>query len=62
MLQRGEASDSEAQEADLLRVFLEEADFHQLRAMSEPVLAEGRRVVFEVSGEGESVCWKMEER
>ena len=62
MLQSASASALEAQEADLLRVFLETADFPRLRAQSEAVMAEGRRVVFEIVDDGEGVSWQMEER
>jgi hypothetical protein len=34
------------QELELLRVFLESADFRQLRSFSEPALLEGGRVFF----------------
>jgi len=62
MLQSGNVSGQEAEEADLLRVFLETADFSWLRAQSERLLAEGRRVVFHVVGDGEQATWEMKER
>ena len=46
---------------DLLRVFLETADFSRLRAQSEPLLAEGHRVVFYVVGDGEQATWEMKQ-
>jgi len=62
ILRCGVATDSEAQEADLLRMFLETADFPRLRAESEPLLVQGSRVVFQISSAGDRVSWKMEER
>ena len=62
MLQSENVSCQEAEEADLLRVFLETADFARLRAQSEALLVEGRRVVFHIVADGERASWKMEER
>ncbi|MFC2008637.1 hypothetical protein ACFLUT_01085 [Chloroflexota bacterium] len=62
MLQSGNVSVELAQEADLLRVFLEAADFPRLRAQSETLMAEGRRVVFEIVDDGGRVTWEMQER
>jgi hypothetical protein len=62
MLQSGSVSGQEAEEADLLRVFLETADFARLRAQSEALLVKGRRVVFHVVADGETATWEMEER
>jgi hypothetical protein len=61
ILQSGNASGQEEEEVDLLRVFLETADFSRLRAQSEPLLAEGHRVVFYVVGDGEQATWEMKQ-
>lgn len=45
--------DSQLQnQLETLRLFLEQADFHKLRAKSEPLLLEGKKVTFEVWQEG----------
>jgi len=48
------------QRLELLRAFLESADFRTLRSDSEPLLAEGKRITFVISQRsGRAVC-KME--
>jgi hypothetical protein len=45
--------------AEMLRSFLESADFRRLRAESEPHLLEGERVTFTLCWGGGSVRWEM---
>jgi hypothetical protein len=42
-----------------LRLFLEQADFHKLRAESEPLLLDGKKVTFTVWREGSKARWEM---
>jgi hypothetical protein len=44
---------------ETLRLFLEQADFHKLRAESEPLLLESKKVTFEVWRENNYAQWKM---
>ncbi len=44
---------------ETLRLFLEQADFHKLRAESEPLLVEGKKAVFKVWREGDDAKWQM---
>lgn len=48
LLLAGERTPGLAEKTDLLRLFLETADFSELRRISEPLLAGGRRVTFVV--------------
>lgn len=45
---------------ETLRLFLEQADFHKLRAESEPLLIEGRKITFTVWQDGGKAQWKMD--
>ncbi len=45
---------------EILRLFLETADFSRLRAESEKHLVEGRRVRFVITGEGGTAAWEMQ--
>jgi hypothetical protein len=47
------------EQLETLRLFLEQVDFRKLRAESEPLLLEGKKVVFKVWREGYQVNWKM---
>ena len=47
---------------ETLRLFLEQADFHKLRTESEPLLLEGKKVVFKVWRERDDAKWQMETR
>jgi hypothetical protein len=47
---------------ETLRLFLEQADFHKLRAESEPLLLEGNKVTFEVWREDDKIRWEMKTR
>jgi hypothetical protein len=54
------ADDPRLQERlETLRFFLEQADFHRLRAESEPHLIEGRKVTFTVWQENGQARWEM---
>jgi hypothetical protein len=46
LLLEGESQPGLAERTELLRSFLETADFSELRRLSEPFLAEGRKVTF----------------
>jgi hypothetical protein len=48
LLLEGESQPGLAERTDLLRLFLETADFGELRRLSEPLLLEGRKVTFTV--------------
>jgi hypothetical protein len=59
-LQRGGRDRKLEERAELLRLFLESADFRELRSESERHLVEGRKVTFVLHrGEGE-LRWEME--
>lgn len=45
---------------ETLRLFLEQVDFHKLRAESEPLLIEGRKITFTVWQDGGKAQWKMD--
>lgn len=47
------------EQLETLRLFLKQADFHYLRAESEPLLLEGKKVVFKIWREGDDVKWQM---
>jgi hypothetical protein len=59
-LAAGEEDEALAERTESLRLFLESADFMELRRISEPLLAEGRRVTFFVLSEGDAVRWHMD--
>jgi hypothetical protein len=44
---------------EILKIFLEQADFHKLRAESEPSLLVGNKVIYEVWSEGQKAHWEM---
>jgi hypothetical protein len=50
------------EQLETLRLFLEQADFHKLRAESEPLLLEGRKVTFTIWREGGKAQWHMDSR
>jgi len=52
LLLEGESQPGMAERTELLRLFLETANFGELRRISEPLLAEGRRVTFTVYEDG----------
>jgi hypothetical protein len=52
LLLEGESRSGLVERTELLRLFLETADFGELRRVSEPLLAEGRRVRFTVYDDG----------
>jgi hypothetical protein len=59
-LERGGRDRDLEERAELLRMFLESADFRELRSESERHLVEGRKVTFVLHrGEGE-LRWEME--
>jgi len=47
------------EQLEILRLFLEQADFKKLRAESEPLLIEGKKVTFTVWREGDKAQWEM---
>lgn len=47
------------EQLETLRLFLEQADFKKLRAESEPLLVEGKKVTFTVWREGSKAQWEM---
>ena len=47
------------EQLEALRLFLEQADFKKLRAESEPLLIEGKKVTFTVWREGGKARWEM---
>jgi hypothetical protein len=48
LLLQGESQPGLAERTELLRLFLDTADFGELRRISEPLLAQGRKVTFRV--------------
>jgi len=60
LVMQGNTEVALARRLELLRVFLESADFPKLRSDSEQLLAEGKRITFVISQRsGRAVC-KME--
>ena len=51
LLLEGEGRPGLAERTDLLRLFLETADFDELRRLSEPLLAQGRKVTSTCPGQ-----------
>jgi hypothetical protein len=49
-----------AERTELLRLFLESADFRELRRISEPLLAAGRRVAFTVYDDGGVARYRLQ--
>jgi hypothetical protein len=47
------------EQLETLRLFLEQADFHKLRAESELLLLEGKKVTFTVWQEDGKARWQM---
>lgn len=60
LLLEGEDQPGLAERTDLLRVFLETADFRELRRLSEPLLAEGRRVTFTVYEDAGTARYRLQ--
>jgi hypothetical protein len=50
------------EQLETLRLFLEQADFHKLRAESELLLIDGRKVTFTVWRTGDKAQWHMDSR
>ncbi len=50
------------EQLETLRLLLEQGDFHHLRADSEPLLLEGKKVVIEVWKEGGDAKWQIKTR
>jgi len=59
-LAAGKGSEALAERSEVLRLFLEGADFKELRGRSEPHLLAGKRVRFAVFVERDAVCWRMD--
>ncbi len=59
-LMAGDTSPDLDQRLELLKVFLEEADFNRLRRESEEHLLRGRRVKFLLSGSPPPGQWNVE--
>ena len=47
------------EQLETLALFLEQADFKKLRAESEPLLIEGKKVTFTVWRDGNKTRWQM---
>jgi hypothetical protein len=60
LLLEGESRPGLVERTELLRLFLETADFGELRGRSEPHLLEGKRVRFSVFVERGAVRWRMD--
>ena len=60
LLLEGESRPGLAERTELLRLFLETADFGELRSISEPLLAQGLRVTFFVFLERSAIRWRMD--
>jgi len=60
LLLDGEDRPGLTERTELLRSFLETADFGELRRISEPLLAQGLRVTFSVFLERSAVRWRMD--
>ncbi len=56
----GDSSPDLEERLELLRAFLEQADFGRLRRESEPHLAQGRKVKFALSGSPAPGAWNVE--
>jgi hypothetical protein len=59
LLKSPEDADLQAR-LETVKAFLEQADFNRLRAESEPLLIQGRKVTFEVWREDGTAKWRME--
>ena len=59
-LAAGKGNEALAERSEILRLFLEGADFKELRGRSEPHLLEGKRVRFYVFVERGAVRWRMD--
>jgi len=59
-LPAGEGDEAPAERSEILRLFLEGADFKELRGRSGPHLLEGKRVRFSVFIERCAVRWRMD--
>jgi hypothetical protein len=60
LLLEGESQPGLAERTELLRLFLETADFSELRRLSEPLLAEGRRVRFTIYEDGGVARYRLQ--
>jgi len=60
LLLEGESRPGLAERTELLRLFLETADFRELRRLSEPLLAEGRRVTFTVYEDAGAARYRLQ--
>jgi len=59
-LAAGKGNEALAERSEVLRLFLEGADFKELRGRSEPHLLAGERVRFSVFFERDAVRWRMD--
>jgi hypothetical protein len=59
-LAAGKGNEALAERSEILRLFLEGADFKELRGRSEPHLLEGKGVRFSVFVERGAVRWRMD--
>ena len=59
LMRRGGRNSKLEQRIELLRWFLETADFRRLREESEPHLVAGRAIKFILRSEGAEPAWKM---
>jgi len=60
LLLEGESQPGMAERTELLRLFLETANFGELRRISEPLLAEVRRVTFTVYEDGGVARYRLQ--
>jgi hypothetical protein len=60
VLAAGQGDEALGERSETLRLFLESADFSELRRLSEPHLLEGKSVTFAVWVEVDGVRWRMD--
>jgi hypothetical protein len=60
LLLEGESQPGLTERTELLRLFLETADFGELRRISEPFLTEGRKVTFTVYEDGGAARYRLQ--
>ena len=59
-LAAGEGDETLAERSEILRLFLEGADFGELRRLSEPLLAQGLRVTFTIYEDGGVARYRLQ--
>ena len=59
LLKEGSVDEKLGERLEVLRLFLESADFGHLRSQYEGYLTEGRQVTFLIYSEEEKVCYKL---